>query len=57
MLSLGYAVRALEAHGIQWEIRDGVLWGVAVLAYPDGRTEDEVVPTESVRALKEWLGY
>jgi hypothetical protein len=57
MLSQAYAIRALEAHGVQWEIRDGVLWGVGVLYSQAEGHADEIVPTGSVRELKAWLGY
>jgi len=57
MLSQEYVVRALEAHGIAWEARDGALWAVGILVYADGRAEDEAVPTSSLSALRAWLGY
>jgi len=63
MLDYGYAIKALKAHGIAWEIRDGVLWGLDVLytpptpERPEGLSEDEPVPTGSVEELKGWLGY
>ena len=58
MLSQGYVIRALEAHGLQWAIRDGgVLCAVGILVYADGRAEDEIVPMGSVDDLKAWLGY
>ena len=57
MLSQGYVIRALEAHGLRWAIRDGEVWAVECAVYPDGRAEDERVPTGSVEELKGWLGY